>query len=69
MVSCMFVFTVMLPFGAELFKYLPDPFSFDQIGSIAKKIITERAKANVGGKGNVSYRYLKDVIGLKRNFL
>lgn len=43
---------LMLPFGAELFKYLPDPFSFDQIGSIAKKIITERAKANVGGKAN-----------------
>ena len=34
----------MLPFGAELFKYLPDPFNFDNIGSFAKSIIAERTK-------------------------
>ena len=46
----------MLPFGAELFKYLPDPFNFDKIGSVAAKIITERTKANDGSKAHVSYR-------------
>ena len=61
MFACMFVFTVMLPFGAELFKYLADPFNFDQIGSVAKKIIAERTKANGGGKANVSYCYLESL--------
>lgn len=36
--------SVMLPFGAELFRYLPDPFNFDKIGSLAKSIIAERTK-------------------------
>ena len=47
----------MLPFKAELFKYLPDPFDFDKIGSVAKKIIAERTKANGGSKAGVSYRH------------
>ena len=46
----------MLPFGAELFKYLPDPFDFDKIGFVAKRIITERTKANGGNQAHVSYR-------------
>ena len=45
-------FLLMLPFGAELFKYLPDPFNFDKIGSLAKSIIAERTKER---KEHVSY--------------
>lgn len=48
----MFFVSVMLPFGAELFKYLPDPFNFDKIGSLAKSIIAERTKER---KEHVSY--------------
>jgi len=41
---------LMLPFGAELFKYIRDPFNFDKIGSVAAKIIAERTKARGGSK-------------------
>ena len=51
MISMFFV-SVMLPFGAELFKYLPDPFNFDNIGSLAKNIIAERTTER---KERVSY--------------
>lgn len=46
----------MLPFGAELFKYIPDPFNFDKIGAVTAKIIAERTKARGVSKEQVSYR-------------
>ena len=38
-------------------KYLPDPFNFDKICSIAANIITERTKANDNSKVHVSFNH------------
>jgi len=37
---------LLLPFGDRLSQYLPDPFHFEEIGSVAANIIAERTKAN-----------------------
>ena len=52
---------MLLPFGDRLFKYIPDPFDFDKIGSVAANIIAERTKANGNGKGRVSCRELLNI--------
>ncbi|KAL9984592.1 hypothetical protein ACROYT_G006904 [Oculina patagonica] len=36
----------LLPFGELLLQYVPDPFDWDKLGSIAANIIAERSKAN-----------------------
>lgn len=46
-------FSVLLPFGDRLLKYLPDPFDFDKIGSVAANIIAERTKENSNSEAQV----------------
>jgi len=43
-----------VPFGEYILKYIPDPFGWDKIGSIAANIIEERQKANGKSKAHVS---------------
>ena len=44
-----------------MLKYIPDPFDFDKIGSVAANIIAERTKANGKGKAHVSCRELLNI--------
>ncbi|KAJ7391628.1 Thromboxane-A synthase [Desmophyllum pertusum] len=48
----------LLPFGEHIMKYLPDPFNFDKICSIAANIITERTKANDNSKVHNHFKRL-----------
>ena len=43
-----------MPFGQYILRYLPDPFGWDKIGSVAANIIAERTKANGNSKAHVS---------------
>lgn len=43
-----------MPFGEYILKYIPDPFGWDKIGSVAANIIAERTKANGNSKAHVS---------------
>ncbi|XP_020604862.1 cytochrome P450 3A7-like isoform X2 [Orbicella faveolata] len=42
----------LVPFGEYILKYIPDPFGWDKIGSIAANIIEERQKANGKSKAH-----------------
>ena len=48
---------VLIPFGNRLLKYLPDPFHFEKIGTVAADIIAQRAKASVRREGHVSFKF------------
>lgn len=43
---------MLLPFRGYLAKYLPDPFNFREIGSVAEDIIRERTKASGQSKAH-----------------
>ena len=49
-----YIFAVLLPFGEHFMKFIPDPFDWDKLGSIAANIIAERSNANGNSKAQVS---------------